>query len=60
MQAKYELEALHLHHMKTVSRPEYDFWEKLRLERLLPDSVVFAHDLDLKGTVNQFDLKNEY
>jgi hypothetical protein len=49
MQTKYELDALHFYQLKNINPVEFEFWEQLRLQRLLPDSVVFAHDLDLKG-----------
>jgi hypothetical protein len=49
MQTKYELDALHFYLLQNINPNEFEFWEQLRLQRLLPDSVVFAHDLDLKG-----------
>lgn len=49
MQTKYELDALHFYLLQNINPAEFEFWEQLRLQRLLPDSVVFAHDLDLKG-----------
>ena len=48
-QVKYELEALEPFLMEVVSPAEFDFWEELRTNRLLPDSQAFAHDQDLRG-----------
>jgi chitin synthase len=48
METKHEIDALKTHNLKTVRPEEYDFWECLRQQRLLPESTVFAHDLELK------------
>lgn len=47
-ETRNELDALRLHNLKAVNPPEYEFWEKLRQEKLIPDSGAFAHDGDLK------------
>lgn len=52
-QIKYELEALKSFRLEDVNRREFDFWEELREECLLPDSVAFAHDHDLRGRPNK-------
>ena len=50
-QVKDEIDALTSHNLEQVNKNEHDFWERLRQHCLLPDSVAFAHDHDLKGDV---------
>ena len=48
-QIKYEVETRELHQLSEVNPVENEFWDRLRRNCLLPDSVAFAHDQDLKG-----------
>ena len=46
---KIEVDAMHPHQLENINPVEEEFWENLRQKCLLPDSVAFAHDADLKG-----------
>ena len=48
-EVKIEVDAMVAHQLHTINPSEEDFWENLRQKCLLPDSVAFAHDVDLKG-----------
>ena len=46
-----EIDAMEPYQLKNVNAAEEEFWEDLRQNALLPDSVAFAHDAALKGYV---------
>ena len=48
-QIKFEVDDLDTDNLATLNPRENDFWERLRVSCLLPDSAAFAHDQDLKG-----------
>ena len=49
MEVRRSLENATTHSLYTVNKEEYDFWEKLRKERLQPSSKAFGLEEELKG-----------
>lgn len=52
-ETRNELNALRLFDLASINSSEFEFWEKLRQEKLSPDSGAFAHDADLKTKLEE-------